>query len=472
MAEPFDTSADLARVVRLATLPGEQEFPGRQPVKIAPTPGAHRSMFTAHRVDDTLRGLAHSMQRCAELKKAKTPDERRYQSAHLANHLGFCLDQMHALAENLRQNYPPEAKELEAVRQTTGLARALSPASKVATTAHLTETILHELTHGKRHADLMMKTDPAAVWQFNCDHAAKHVRGAHEHAAKLAQHLLDNYPEEGRWLRKLGELASPPTLVRAAATQPLMTAAQANYRDADVDGQTCHTCLNRTGGSCRLVNIITSPKYVCDSYEALAELASPSMFPVGKPYRNSFLTEQRGVISAPGAGTFDYGQLRQEPSQTVSPSPPLPPAVDLPSPQQLSKFADQLGKMQDDDENHHLAAAVMHMTSAAEKITNNPVSALASLRSAQTAIQQEWRGRVERSRPRVAYVFSPETPPAEQSSAQQVHHRAQAQIGQMQAAAAKVAGFIDQVRRAYFRHAGMDHQTAGGGLAGQPNARL
>jgi hypothetical protein len=213
-----------------------------------------------------------------------------------------------------------------------------------------------------------------------------------------------------------------------------------------------------------------------DALAKILRLASPAAWPSGKPYAKSFLTPQRNT--APGAtgdvdyGKLDYGQLRQAPNQTSSPSPPLPPAVSLPTPKELRAFGAKLGKMEDDDENHHLAAACMHLESAAEKITNNPVTALASLRSAQMAIQNEWRERVMRAKPRIAYAFSPNTPPAEQSSQQQVWAKAQATMGQMQGAASEIAEYVDRVRRAYFGRMGMNNHTSGGGIAGQPNARL
>lgn len=209
------------------------------------------------------------------------------------------------------------------------------------------------------------------------------------------------------------------------------------------------------------------------------KLAAPAGWPSGKAYSKSFLSPPSDmptnatVISAPGTKPqYMYGQLQQAPSQTVSPSPPLPPSVPLPTPKELRDFATQLAGMHDDDENHHLLGAEQHLESAAEKIVNNPVSALASLRSAQMAIQDEWRERVMINRPRIAYVYSANTPPAEQASQQQVWAKAQAEIGQMQGAASQIASFIDRVRRAYFGRMGMENQTAGGGMAGQPNARL
>lgn len=180
------------------------------------------------------------------------------------------------------------------------------------------------------------------------------------------------------------------------------------------------------------------------------------------------------VISAPGAGKpqpLAYGQLKQEPAPTVAPSSPLPPKVDLPTPKELRAFAAEIKKMTDDDD-HHLVAVQMHLESAAEKMATNPVNALMSLRSAQTAIQQAWRFRVQRAQPRIAYVFSANTPPAEQSSQQQVRAQEQARIGEMQGAASKITVFISRVRKAYFSRMGLENETAGGGLAGQPNARL
>lgn len=88
-----------------------------------------------------------------------------------------------------------------------GLAKAVSPEAKAATTAHLLETTLHEMTHGIRHAQAMLD-DPGpdgAEWQFNADHCQKHLGGAVEHAGKLASHFRDNYPAEAKWLAGLDE---------------------------------------------------------------------------------------------------------------------------------------------------------------------------------------------------------------------------------------------------------------------------
>jgi hypothetical protein len=371
-------------------------------------------MTTAHRINDMGNQLAHATERMHAARKTKDPALRKYEVLHIRNHLVITLSNGHLLADNLRRNYPAEGRELDAVVKVLGLTAppSLSPALKTATTAHLLETILNECVHASRHADWMSKTEPVNEWEFNADHTEKHLGGALEHLGKLREHILDNYPAEAKLLIELEELANGE--IKAAA---------------------------------------------------------PAAWPSGKPYAKSFLSPQKDSISAPGAGQFDYGQLKQEPSQTVSPSPPLPPKVDLPTPKELRAFAAEIKKMAD-DQDHHLAGAQLHLESAAEKMVTNPISALMSLRSCQTAVQQAWRERVQRAAPRIAYVFSANTPPAEQSSQQQIWAKEQDRIGEMQGAASKIAVFIDRVRRSYFGRMGMENQTAGGGLMGQPNARL
>jgi len=165
------------------------------------------SMFTAHRLDDTLRSLAHATERM-QAARAASGKLRAYHCAHVAWHLQQALNNGHRLTENIREHYPAEAAELEQVKQAVGLAKALTPAVKAATTAHLLETTLHEETHGARHALVMLEPEPDDVWQFNADHCEKHLAGAVEHAGKLTQHFRDNYPAEARWLAGLEDISS------------------------------------------------------------------------------------------------------------------------------------------------------------------------------------------------------------------------------------------------------------------------
>jgi hypothetical protein len=92
--------------------------------------------------------------------------------------------------------------------QVLGLAKAVSEDAKAATSAHLLETSLHELTHASRHADAMLADTPDDEWTFNGQHCEKHLAGATEHAGKLRQHLADNYPAEAKWLTGLDEVTA------------------------------------------------------------------------------------------------------------------------------------------------------------------------------------------------------------------------------------------------------------------------
>jgi hypothetical protein len=40
----------------------------------------------------------------------------------------------------------------------------------------------------------------------------------------------------------------------------------AHFRPADRPYQTCHNCLYRVGNTCEMVNIVTKPTWVCDSW--------------------------------------------------------------------------------------------------------------------------------------------------------------------------------------------------------------
>jgi hypothetical protein len=187
---------------------GEPIFPGMHKIPLPATPGDKdtRQMLVAHRIDDTVRAVGHGEERMGAALATTDPKLRRYHSIHIANHLAVGLNNMHFLVDDLKRHYPAEWAELEALKQCVGLARSLTQGTKVATFSHLVETVLHELTHAKRHADLMVKPEPKLVWEFNADHVRKHLMGAHEHVDKLSEHVFDNYPGEARWLRLLKRL--------------------------------------------------------------------------------------------------------------------------------------------------------------------------------------------------------------------------------------------------------------------------
>jgi hypothetical protein len=164
-------------------------------------------MFTAHRVDDAGKHLAHASERLGAARKA-TGDLRTYHMGHVSHHLDDAHTSAHQLAANLRAHYPAEGAELDALTGAVGLAKSVSEDAKTATTAHLTQTICNHLAHTMRHVAAMGDDPDPDVWGFNADHARTHLDGAVEHVGKLARHLTDNYPAEAGFLAGLGTVAA------------------------------------------------------------------------------------------------------------------------------------------------------------------------------------------------------------------------------------------------------------------------
>ena len=160
------------------------------------------AMHTAHRLDDLTANLAHASEHLQAARRARG-QLRTFHAGHVAVHLGHALDAGHALAANLRQHYPAEGAEYDATSRAIGLAKALSDAARTATTAHLAQSILYDLGHASRHADVLLTPGSPALWRFNADHCDKHLASAEDHAVRLAVHLRDNYPAEARYLAAL-----------------------------------------------------------------------------------------------------------------------------------------------------------------------------------------------------------------------------------------------------------------------------
>jgi hypothetical protein len=174
------------------------------------------AIFTAHRLDDTARYLAHASERLAAARGASGA-LRPYHLGHCARHLASARLAAHQLADNIEARYPAEGAELRAVTAAIGLARAVSPAAKTATTSHLVQTVCNHLGHSIRHVTAMQDDPDPDVWAFNHTHAATHLSGAAEHAAKLRAHFRDNYAAgEGRWLAELEPMTAQ--MAEAAAT--------------------------------------------------------------------------------------------------------------------------------------------------------------------------------------------------------------------------------------------------------------
>jgi HK97 family phage portal protein len=201
-------------------IPGSEDNPGSAAMDTNVT---HQpAIFTAHRIDETLGHLSHTVERLQAARAARDEDTRAYETDRVATDMGSAQLATQRLVRNVQQNYPREAAELDRITKlaTPVAARAvsLSPAHKTATFAHLLATILYNEAHAYRHAQVMTgETGDKVMWNFDADHCASHATQALEHAHKLADHICANYPSEAQLLARLRELEKPPAGKSAAA---------------------------------------------------------------------------------------------------------------------------------------------------------------------------------------------------------------------------------------------------------------
>lgn len=379
-------------------------YPGQKQLPLPPVPDhpVAKAMFIAHRVDGTLYHLAHAAQRL--LRAKQNPDLRHYHMIHVNNHVNFALGSGHELAADLRANYPAEAAELDAITKTMGLTRSLSRDAKAATFVHLLQTILYDEAHAKRHTIPMLNPDPEDLWQFNFDHAKKHMEGAFQHCFKLAHHIRDNYPDIARWLTDLSKAENPddPYTGLAGGSQGL----HVQLADGGAGG---------LGGGA----VITAPGAM------------------------------RDFIPPPPGGRYSQYGLHQKPSQTVSPSPPLPPLVKEPTPQEVRDLIPGIPESSDVSLSRSVRDFLENAAVKLEK--HDELAALAMLRSAGTAVFAANKADIGQVMPAfyTAGVFS-RIPPAEQSSAGQAILEAQEQRQKWRELAMAVQELADRIRKRYF----------------------
>lgn len=443
------------RAAATAALAGRQpapDFPGRAQTPLPPVPGTRdaRTMYTAHRLDDVLRHVAHAEERLGEARRSKAL--RAYHMMHVNNHLSSALDTSHHLVESVRKNYPAEGRELDALNKTIGLAVSLSPEAKVATFAHLMQTLLNHLGHAKRHAEVMRNPDPAPLWKFNDDHAGKHLAQAKEHAAKLAQHVLDNYPDEARWLRRLDEQEDPAQTAAATAVLlaagPVLDKAEVHYRPQDSPEQCCGNCSMAAGwhppdfesGTCTEVKGMIEDDHVCDDWARgpEARLAAGGQVPGAW----SYVTPQQRL-------GLQYG-LYQHPAATTSPSPPLPPQVKIPTPAEVRT----LSALVPDGGDIGLSRTVRKfIEAAAVKLEHNTsLEALAALRATQAAVYAAHKKDQSDDAPFAWTAPAPAlAPPAAQSSVTSAMKISQAKAMAWRRLDIAVAGMADRIRKNFFR---------------------
>lgn len=380
----------------------DSDFPGAKQLPLPPVPDEKtaRAMYSAHRIDGTLYHLAHAAERLMEARKNKTL--RGYHMIHVNNHLSFALSSGHQLVDNLRKNYPAEGQELDALTKTIGLARALSPGTKAATFAHLLETVLYDEAHAKRHTLLMLKPGSDAEWEFNFDHARKHMKGAEEHCYKLVHHVEDNYPDIAKWFGILAKAEDPNDPFTGLTSQGL-------YVRLEGSG----------GGGLGGGSVVTAPGAM------------------------------RDFIPPPTGGKYSEYGLHQKPSQTVSPSPPLPPMVQEPTPDEVRKLIPGVPESYDVSLSNSVKKFLE--TAAVKLEKGDELGALAMLRSALTAVFAAHKADIGTVMPAfyTAGVFS-RIPPAEQSSAGQAILEAQKQRDQWRELNFAIQVLADRIRKRYF----------------------
>jgi hypothetical protein len=150
----------------------------------------------------------------------------------------------------------------------------------------------------------------------------------------------------------------------------------------------------------------------------------------------------------PGAGYRQYG-LYQNPVQSVSPSPPLPPNVPLPTPAEVLAVIKLVPECSQKDLSD---TAKKFLEQAAYKLSrDNPLEALSVLRSAQTAMYSAHKADLGAMLPSAytANVFA-RVVPAEQSSATAAMKQGTAKVQQWRKAEMALGALSDRIRKRYF----------------------
>jgi hypothetical protein len=154
-------------------------------------------------------------------------------------------------------------------------------------------------------------------------------------------------------------------------------------------------------------------------------------------------------VTNPTGGSYAQYGLHQRPAATISPSPPLPPDVKLPTPAEVLAVLPLVPDCSQAD----LSATVRKfLEQAAAKIERgNPIEALGVLRSAQAAVYAAHKADLSELMPSVytAEVFSG-IPPAAQSSASASMKQGRDKQLAWRKAEMQVAALADRIRKKFF----------------------
>jgi hypothetical protein len=171
-----------------------------------------------------------------------------------------------------------------------------------------------------------------------------------------------------------------------------------------------------------------------------------------------------GPAMAPGAQA-QYG-LYQSPAATISPSPPLPPPAELPTPAEVRALA---GLVPPNAADASLSRTVSKFieTAAVKLERHTPQEALASIRSAQTAVYAAHQKDLTEAPPYAWTVPAwHAVPAAEQSSAHGAMKEQHDQAMAWRRLDQRMAAVADKLRRNYFG------KVPGAGVYGGPSTPL
>lgn len=177
-----------------------------------------------------------------------------------------------------------------------------------------------------------------------------------------------------------------------------------------------------------------------DHVRATMELASPVITAPGAMYDV--------VPPTPGGKYAQYG-LHQRPSATVSPSPPLPPKVPLPTPKEVRSLIPEVPVSADVQLSNTVKSFLE--TAAVKLERNHQLDALTMLRAAGHAIIPAHKADIARAMPALytANVFG-RVPPAGQSSAHSEMMQSREQTQEWRKLERHVQALADRIRKRYF----------------------
>lgn len=332
--------------------------------------------------------------------------------------------------------------------------------------AHEVEEIGWDLSHARVHVDTLGRKQDDATREFNAGHADHHLESALTKCARLFATIRAHYPGEAAALDKLLQTRRAVGLARTAenkATTPhLADTVAGNVTHAKV-----HLDMFRRAGSDegRSYNLLHVTRHMDEAAEHLAKLI--------RHVRANYPAEARALdqvgslrgelglarVTAPGAQPWSvpsatglpaaqYG-LYQHPSQTVSPSPPLPPGAPLPTPAEVRALLTRVP-----------AAGEVSLTNTVRKFLeaaagklerDDPIQALHALRGAQAAIYAAAKsGQADAGSSAMTANMFARVPPAEQSSATVAMRQSVDRASAYRSLGVAVGGLADRIRRRYF----------------------